>query len=534
MTKHVFEEGFEPFIKRDGKEIPLRPLFTDHPSTDLSYCPVQNLQIPKVHPLKYKAPPTSGPGIFVTIDPTTGQHGISFSMFTTDKGRLIYDCDTFNYQCGSPMVSAAEITTVYSIHAGTNGDKKGNYGVILCPPPVTMTPPPSIGNIPVPIVPVVVPAPTPAPESAEARDKGSKGQHLNNATVKRDALEQKEIKYEREIRQKVIERAEHAKDRAQELYDDGYRRGFDDYVNAENRVTVTKQFAEDAGSTEDLGAPTREHRLWSDELKDAKDDLDRLEQHMEELHDAEDDFKEEYHNAAVYSAWIITNKDKLTPEQMQDHRAKLKDLWTNLYSYFDAKIRESQLEGNNTKQSGWSRFLNLCKNSLLHGNAAAYKQLQLEKHGKSESSRAQMFEELKSVKNTRLRAIKELLTKTPKHECCHIQQGDHKCPEGLPVSASKLCGATCTGRYCTHWYGCVDAKSIGPANESRRLINTRRGYIMAESVNPKNVVRGGSTSSTAPTSFQSSSQRTPNYAPMGSPPSKGKSSTTSSNIPMST
>jgi hypothetical protein len=136
LTKHVFDNGFDPYVKiKVGdveKTVQLTPL-VQFTGKDQAYIPAEKLAIPYVKSLKVIKPSRSGPMALLSFDPDTGNPVIAQSLYSLDSNRLHYDCDTYNYQCGSVAI-CSETLCALAMHTGTYGSGNGNYGDVLIDP----------------------------------------------------------------------------------------------------------------------------------------------------------------------------------------------------------------------------------------------------------------------------------------------------------------------------------------------------------------------------------------------------------------
>jgi len=139
LTEHALK--LKPFVllnpgTKSEKKVYLEALVF-HRHNDVAYIRASVLGLPGITPLSFKEPmQTTVPVVQYGFNPSDGELyiGSSLGSFDLSKGLLYYDHDTFNFQCGSPVVDGRDLAFVYGLHAGTTGNK--NYARLLCRPPL--------------------------------------------------------------------------------------------------------------------------------------------------------------------------------------------------------------------------------------------------------------------------------------------------------------------------------------------------------------------------------------------------------------
>jgi len=473
VTKHVFVEGFKPYVKDGNKQISLEEKFKHHPTRDLSYCRVVDLPIPCERTLNYKESPASCPMVMPTINPDNAEYTIAQSMCTRKDNRLIYDCDTFNYQCGSPVVDATDLSQVYAVHAGTYGPQKGNYAELLVPPPSEIN------------------------FEVEARGN-TKGGNLKAAYNKRHAREEKDEEYDRKNREEHIRQLKDRVDRAEDKADEVWNRHALENEDELNTRRATLDHYEDK-----LDQYKGEENFKN--AMDAREELEEFEKHIRDLNlvGVEEEFKQNWTSNASYAAWLEINRDQMTPTEYDGHRKNLKDLWGDLYDYFNSNLREATISQDKEKQSKFSKLVN---NMVSHSGVP---------DDKRDYSKIPKKDRLNHIKRN-IKIIQKTINESRKGkcECVHIQTGPNKCPLSLPVSSSKCCDQKCGGHHCSHWAQCkqpISEASKVVADSLRvplEILKLKPGsklppFVYLETSVPKNVKQGAGMSATIPVPLKS-------------------------------
>jgi hypothetical protein len=136
---HVMD--FDPYVVvRSGaaeKRVSLRDIAHLERKLDIAYVRADAIPVPGMATLTHWTPTTNSlPVVLTGFDPKDAKLfiGSSLAEVNREKNSITYDCDTFNYNCGTAVRDATNLAHVCAIHVGTNGPAKGNYGTLLQDP----------------------------------------------------------------------------------------------------------------------------------------------------------------------------------------------------------------------------------------------------------------------------------------------------------------------------------------------------------------------------------------------------------------
>jgi len=114
LTQHVFDFGFEPYVKVSGKEVDLQPL-VKFIGNDIALIPATAVAIAGIEAYTQADMNKVHPVVFMSFRPKDLVPVTAGSLATRDynNGRLTYDFDTGNFQCGSAVVDAQELSHIF-------------------------------------------------------------------------------------------------------------------------------------------------------------------------------------------------------------------------------------------------------------------------------------------------------------------------------------------------------------------------------------------------------------------------------------
>jgi len=270
LTQHVFDFGFDPYVKDEkGKEIDLKPL-VKFIGGDIALIPAGCINLKGIEAFTQYDMNKTQPIVFMSYAPSTLKPVLSWSLATRDdkQNRVTYDCDTINFQCGSPVVDAQECSHIFAIHDGTYGNGS-NYGALL---PSTIDQDLFKKKEKEVVVPPVEKKTIPEPQKPQVNSNlpmksGNKGKTSGQNRARKD---QDTIKRQRHDALERVNELTQRRENIQKLISD-YSRAYEDFVpqydnNFQNRERAGEDWDAWKQSEDDLRKELGDEMYYNEEL----------------------------------------------------------------------------------------------------------------------------------------------------------------------------------------------------------------------------------------------------------------------------